>query len=81
MATQTVLQVYDEVRRPRSQNVWEQTLQAGDVYEGCGPHGYSFEGLRQDLTGIWDYVWGHGVEDDVRDAVRRLENLGVYHSM
>lgn len=44
----------------------------GEIYEQAGPSGPSLEGLRNDLTGIWDFVWHHDLDKDYRMAVEFL---------
>lgn len=76
--TQEILQEYDEVRRPRAQQVWERTVMTGEIYEGRGPSGFSSEGLTRDLTGNWDCVWHHDLDADVHAAVHRLQKDGIF---
>ena len=51
---------------------------SGRIYEGFGPSGDTFEGMRRDLEGIWDPVWRHEVMDDIEGAIRRLEVEGAF---
>ncbi len=73
-----VLQVYDEIRRPRAQSVWEGSIRAGDIYEGYGISGSSPEGMRKDLEGIADFVWEHDLNQDMQQATIRLQQLGIF---
>ncbi|KAI0697527.1 FAD/NAD-P-binding domain-containing protein [Cytidiella melzeri] len=61
---ESVLEVYDTVRRPRAQSVWEGSVRAAEIYEGHGKHGSTNEGRRQDLEGIWSFVWHHEPDED-----------------
>ena len=72
------MQEYDEIRRPRAQRVWERTVMTCEIYEGRGPSGFSSEGLTKDLTGNWDYVWHHDLDGDIKAAVLRLQNDGIF---
>ena len=72
--------MYDEVRRPRAQAVWEGSLNAGKVYDGHGKSGPSPEGLRKDFDGLQDFVWGHHMDDDVQRACTVLHERGVFPS-
>ncbi|EED78110.1 predicted protein [Postia placenta Mad-698-R] len=69
---EAVLEAYDRVRRPRAQMVWEGSVKAGEIYDGYGEHGLSPQGIQEDLGGMWDRVWHHDVEDDVKSAVSWL---------
>ncbi|KAI0784966.1 hypothetical protein C8Q75DRAFT_723504 [Abortiporus biennis] len=75
---EAVLQAYDNFRRPRVESVWDGSVAAGNSYEGHGKSGYSIEGVRKDLTGIWDGVWHHDLNQDVRAAVNYLEQNGAF---
>ncbi|KZT08533.1 FAD/NAD(P)-binding domain-containing protein [Laetiporus sulphureus 93-53] len=72
-----VLQAYDRLRRPRAQMVWNGSMRAGEIYDGWGEHGLSAEGVEQDIKRMWDPVWHHDINDDVRDAVEGLKDAGV----
>ncbi|KAJ3488182.1 hypothetical protein NLI96_g3021 [Meripilus lineatus] len=75
---ESVLKVYDEIRRPRAQKVWEDTRMAGDIYEGFGRQGFTPDGLRQDLSGLWDFVWNHDIVKDIQTAGEYLRELGTF---
>lgn len=77
---QQVLKVYDEIRRPRGQAVCDGAVEAGRIYGGHGKSGPTPEGMAKDLAGMWDFVWYHEVEDDVRKAVGLLCERGVFSS-
>ncbi|GJE88012.1 FAD-dependent oxidoreductase [Phanerochaete sordida] len=73
-----VLKVYDELRRPRSQRVWDESTEAGKIRDGCGPSGFTIEGIRKDLTGALDYVNSYKLGEDVLQAELMLKQRGVY---
>ena len=77
-ANQAVLKMYDEVRRPHAQHVWDETLRNGNTYQSRGPAGPSPEGVKKDLDGVWDFVWHHPLHADHDEAVSNLQALGVY---
>ncbi|KAJ3489228.1 hypothetical protein NLI96_g2278 [Meripilus lineatus] len=73
-----VLCAYDLVRRPRVQKIWDGSLAAGNCYEGHGKHGFTTEGVRNDLTGQWDHVWHHDIVKDIQTAVEYLREIGTF---
>lgn len=70
--------MYDEVRRPRAQSVWEGSVRAGRIFDGHGPSGPTPEGVRKDLAGIWDMVWRRDLHAEEQRAVRILQERGVF---
>lgn len=68
------------MRRPRTQRVWNETYHLGNIVDGFGPNGLSPEGLSKDLAGVWDYLWGHGVDDDLHEAENKLQQPGTFLS-
>ena len=50
----------------------------GEIYEGRGPSGFSSEGLTKDLPGNWDYVWHDDLDGDIKAAILRLQNDGIF---
>ncbi|KAF8590394.1 FAD/NAD(P)-binding domain-containing protein [Ramaria rubella] len=70
-----VLEAYDLLRRPRANRVLKASYAAGEVYERVD---CSFEKIRQDLAGIWEFVWHHDLDDDFRAAVAYLEERQVF---
>ncbi|KAF8515185.1 FAD/NAD(P)-binding domain-containing protein [Gautieria morchelliformis] len=76
-----VLQAYDSVRRPRANGVLTGSYVAGEIYEYAGPSGPSLEGLRKDLTGIFDSVWHRDLDEDCRTAVKFLIDRQVFDSV
>ena len=49
----------------------------GNIVDGLGESGMSAEGLSKDLEGIWDYLWGHGADEDMSEAELKFRALGV----
>lgn len=72
------MEAYDYARRPRAQMVWEGSLTAGNTYEGRGKHGFTVEGLREDLHEQWEPVWRHELTDDLRVALTYLQETAVF---
>jgi len=75
---EAVLQVYDRIRRPRVQMVWDASARAGRIYDGYGEHGLSADGLAKDIYRMWDPVIHHDVNDDIRIAEGWLRDTGVF---
>jgi salicylate hydroxylase len=73
-----VLKVYDAVRRPRVEAVWEATDRAGRIYEGFGPSGRGAEDRRRDIEGMYDFLWYHEVNSDRDSALQLLREQGVF---
>ncbi|EKM56057.1 uncharacterized protein PHACADRAFT_257104 [Phanerochaete carnosa HHB-10118-sp] len=71
-----VLEIYDELRRPRSQKIWDQTLEAGKVQDGMGLGGLTADSVvaGQQL----DYINSYQLGEDVREAVELLKARGVF---
>lgn len=76
-----VLQVYSDVRRPRSQRILDHSVRAGLVYDGYGPSGFTKEGLAQDLREIEGWVkevYDYTLGNDVAEAREILAERSVY---
>lgn len=71
-----MLRVYDELRRPRAQDVWNRSVEAGRVYEALGKSGFHAEGVRKDLTGIFHPLWHYRLEDDIEEGLQRVQEMG-----
>ncbi|KIM88945.1 hypothetical protein PILCRDRAFT_245641 [Piloderma croceum F 1598] len=74
----SVLQAYDNVRRPRANMVQQASTIAGDIYEGYGKPGFTVEEMRERLSGIWDPIWHHDLEADIAKAVQSLKENGSF---
>lgn len=70
--------MYDELRRPRSQKVWDQSTAASKIRDGLGPSGFTVEGISKDLTGNLDYVNSYKLGEDVRQAEQMLKDRRVF---
>ncbi|KAF8585330.1 FAD/NAD(P)-binding domain-containing protein [Ramaria rubella] len=72
-----VLQAYDHIRRPRANSVLKASCAAGELYERID---CALEDMCRDLTGIWDFVWHHDLDEDFRAATRYLKERLVFES-
>ena len=70
--------MYSQLRQLRAQSVWDGSVRAADIYEGYGEHGRSNEGKVQDLTGLWSFVWHHNADDDYSEAIKVLQERGIF---
>ncbi|KZT74947.1 FAD/NAD(P)-binding domain-containing protein [Daedalea quercina L-15889] len=77
---EAVLKAYDRWARPRARMVWEGSYRAGKIYDGCGEHGFSPEGVTKDIGTQWAPVWFHDVDDDIHNAVDELRAEGAFPS-
>ncbi|RPD65123.1 FAD/NAD-P-binding domain-containing protein [Lentinus tigrinus ALCF2SS1-6] len=71
---QAILQVYSDIRRPRSQMVWDASQRAGAVYDGHGPRGPTAQGSAEDLRDLWKPVWRHDLDAEFEDAIGKLRS-------
>ena len=73
-----MLRVYDQLRRPRSQKIWDQSYAAGKVRDAAGPSGFTKEGVARDLKGGLSYVNSYRLDEDVRQAENMLQDRGIF---
>lgn len=73
-----MLQAYDMIRRPRANSVLTASYAAGEIYEFAGPSGPTVGGVRKDLEGIWEFVWRHDLDEDIRTAIKFLEDKQAF---
>ena len=73
-----MLRVYDELRRPRSQKIWDQSFSGGAIRDAAGPSGFTKEGVTRDLTGSLNYINSYRIGDDAREAEETLKARGIY---
>ncbi|KAH8099306.1 FAD/NAD-P-binding domain-containing protein [Cristinia sonorae] len=73
---EAVLRVYDDLRRPRSQQVSDMSVKAGQIYEAQGENGFTANGVTEDMTGIFNPIWHHRLEHDIEEGLRRVRQLG-----
>lgn len=70
---QNVLQVYDEIRRPRACRVQRTSWEAGELYEYRAPHVEGQESLLSTtLASRFDWLWNHDMQSDLAQARTRL---------
>ncbi|TFK80493.1 salicylate hydroxylase [Polyporus arcularius HHB13444] len=75
---QAVLQTYSDIRRPRSQIVWDASQRAGSVYDHHGPRGPTVQGLSEDLRDIWKPVWRYDLDAEFQQAVAKLHGNAIF---
>ena len=78
---QEVLQVYSDVRRPRSQRILDLSTGSGRVGHGYGPSGFTKEGLQQDYDVVetWQVeAYARPLNEDVDKAIGILKETGVF---
>lgn len=75
---QAVLKAYDRLRVPRANFVLRGSIRAGRIYEGFGESGPSAEGIKKDIEGMYEKVWHHDLEGDVKEAVKGLRAEGAF---
>lgn len=70
---QNVLQVYDEIRRPRACRVQRTSWEAGELYEFRDPKVEDQESLLSTtLASRFDWLWNHDMQSDLAQARTRL---------
>ena len=70
---QNVLQVYDEIRRPRACRVQRTSWEAGELYEFRDPQVEGQESLLSTtLASRFDWLWNHDMHSDLVQARTRL---------
>lgn len=75
MAFQDVLGAYAAVRQPRAQKVWDGSKRVANIFQGR----VEYEGIKaEELRYWWDYVWNHGVNEDVEKATALLADKGIF---
>lgn len=63
--------------------VWDGSVAAGGTYAGHGDHGFTTQGLLQDLPVQWETqkaVWRHGLTADYDEAIAYLQAQGAFRS-
>ncbi|KAJ8469579.1 hypothetical protein ONZ45_g16846 [Pleurotus djamor] len=73
----SVLEAYDQVRRPRANMVLEASARTGRCYEAY-TEDIPAEEAKEGLQGIWDPVWHHDIENDINDAFGTLIGRGIF---
>ena len=41
-------------------------MKIGDIYEGAGPHGFTKDGMKEDLYNLRDGLFYHGLNEDLK---------------
>jgi salicylate hydroxylase len=77
MFAQAILTEYDSLRVPRATMVHQRSREAGEIYDSYGTK-YNAEQLQEHLSGIWDPVWDHDLQEDVVTAFERLKYRGIF---
>ncbi|KAI0318091.1 hypothetical protein OF83DRAFT_1083140 [Amylostereum chailletii] len=77
---EAVLGAYDAVRVPRDAYITLGSKAAGDLYHGHGPSGPTNEARKADLKELWEKVWHHDIDEEIKECVRMLTESGVYAS-
>jgi salicylate hydroxylase len=68
-----ILNVYDQIRRPRACRVQRTSHEAGELYEYRDPRVEGDEGLLSDtLATRFDWLWNHDMATDLAQARARL---------
>ena len=70
-------EVYDVIRRPRTQLVVSTSKESGDVLSMRGPPGSNADLLREDFLTRRDWIWEYDVEQGVKNALVRLSDEHV----
>ena len=70
--------MYDEIRRPRVQTVFNANYEAGKVYDKWGKSGPSTEGMRQDLANLWGFMKDYNFDKEVERALAILSERRVF---
>ncbi|KZP04830.1 FAD/NAD(P)-binding domain-containing protein [Athelia psychrophila] len=82
-----VLQIYDEVRRPKANNVWNLSRKNGSMYEFAGPvcgefrlhdDNFNSESLAKIAKVVmenYEWAWNTSAEEDRNQAVSMLSKL------
>lgn len=75
---QAVLEAYQTVRVPRGSYTANKSKFAGDAYDGHGPSGSTDEGRVKDLSGLYEEIWNHDLQDELRVAQDVLTKRGAF---
>lgn len=71
----TALEIYDGIRRPRTQQIVESSRETGTYLTGRGKEtGMDLERLQEKLLPRWDFIVNFDVGDHINDARQRLNN-------
>lgn len=69
------LETYDEVRRPRTQQIVESSRETRNILTGRGKEtGMDLKKLQEKLLPRWDFIVNFDVGNHIDDARQRLDN-------
>jgi salicylate hydroxylase len=74
-------EIYDSVRRPRSQRVVSTSRAAGDTYAMTGPAGSDHHLLREELLQRFNWIWEYNIEEELEAALVRLQETDTAAKM
>lgn len=69
-------EIYDSVRRPRTQRVVSTSRACGDTYAMTGPAGNNNALLRQELLHRFNWIWEYDVEKELQAALSGFHEEG-----
>lgn len=69
------LEIYDDVRRPRTQKIVESSRETGTILTGRGKEtGMDLERLQEKLLPRWDFIVNFDIGNHINDARQRMDN-------
>lgn len=69
------LEVYDEVRRPRTQKIVDSSRETGLVLTGRGQDtGLDLGKLQEKLLPRWDFIVNFDIKEHLNEAVRKFDS-------
>lgn len=68
------LEVYDRVRRPRTQRIVESSRGTGMIFLGKGDEGLNLAWLKQNLMPRWDFIIDFDNKKHRDEAVRMMQD-------
>lgn len=70
------LEVYDTVRRERTQKIVESSRETGIIMTGKGKKtGLSLKSLREELPQRWDFIINFDIRKHCEEAIELMESL------
>ncbi|KAI1352182.1 salicylate hydroxylase [Xylaria sp. FL0043] len=70
---ESAFRAYDEVRRPRCQQVIDSSRETGRIF--CGQSGLQADKLRGLLAPRWDFIFGLDMEAHKQDALAKMREI------
>lgn len=68
-----ISQIYENIRKPRSQENQKTAFESGLVYELNHPDYQSFEKLGPHLINRFDWIWSYNIQDDINHATKLMD--------